>query len=31
MVHHNPDRATSRNVLSIINAVGATPVVIEHL
>lgn len=31
VIHHNPDCATSRNVLSIIEASGATPVVIDYL
>ena len=29
VIHHNPDCATSRNVLSIIEASGTQPVVIE--
>jgi len=31
VIHHNPDCGTSRNVLSIIEASGETPVVIEYL
>ena len=31
VVHHNPDCGTSRNVLAIIRASGANPVVIEYL
>lgn len=31
VIHHNPECATSRNVLSIIEASGATPVVIEYV
>lgn len=31
VVHHNPDCGTSRNVLEIIRAFGAEPVVIEYL
>jgi arsenate reductase (glutaredoxin) len=31
VIHHNPDCATSRNVLSMIEASGAAPVVIEYL
>jgi arsenate reductase len=31
VIHHNPDCETSRNVLSIIEASGATPVVIDYL
>jgi arsenate reductase len=31
VIHHNPDCGTSRNVLSIIEATGARPVVIEYL
>ena len=31
VIHHNPDCATSRNVLSIVEASGATPVVVEYL
>jgi arsenate reductase len=31
VIHHNPDCGTSRNVLAIIKASGATPVVIEFL
>ena len=31
MIHHNPDCATSRNVLGIIRASGYDPVVIEYL
>jgi arsenate reductase len=31
VIHHNPDCGTSRNVLAIIKASGATPVVIEYL
>ena len=31
VVHHNPDCGTSRNVLAIVAASGATPVVIEYL
>lgn len=31
VIHHNPDCGTSRNVLSIIEAAGYTPVVIEYL
>ena len=31
VVHHNPDCGTSRNVLEIIRASGAEPVVIEYL
>jgi len=30
-IHHNPDCGTSRNVLSIIEASGARPVVIDYL
>jgi arsenate reductase-like glutaredoxin family protein len=30
VIHHNPECATSRNVLSIIEASGATPVVIDY-
>jgi arsenate reductase len=30
-IHHNPECTTSRNVLSIIKASGATPVVIDYL
>ena len=31
VIHHNPDCGTSRNVLSIIEASGTTPLVIEYL
>lgn len=31
VIHHNPDCGTSRNVLAIIEASGATPVVIDYL
>ena len=31
VIHHNPDCGTSRNVLSIIEASGETPVIIEYL
>jgi arsenate reductase (glutaredoxin) len=31
VIHHNPDCGTSRNVLSIIEASGATPVIIDYL
>lgn len=31
VIHHNPDCGTSRNVLAIIEASGAAPVVIEYL
>lgn len=31
VIHHNPDCGTSRNVLAIIEASGARPVVIEYL
>lgn len=31
VIHHNPDCGTSRNVLAIIKASGATPVVINYL
>lgn len=31
VIHHNPDCGTSRNVLAIIEASGAEPVVIEYL
>jgi arsenate reductase len=31
VIHHNPDCGTSRNVLSIIQASGAAPVVIPYL
>lgn len=31
VIHHNPDCGTSRNVLEIIKASGASPVVIEYL
>jgi arsenate reductase len=31
VIHHNPDCATSRNVLSIIRATGCEPTVIEYL
>ncbi len=31
VIHHNPDCGTSRNVLSIIEAAGYSPVVIEYL
>ena len=31
VIHHNPDCGTSRNVLAIIRASGADPVVIEYL
>lgn len=31
VIHHNPDCGTSRNVLSIIEAAGYEPVVIEYL
>jgi arsenate reductase len=31
VIHHNPDCGTSRNVLAIIEASGASPVVIDYL
>lgn len=31
VIHHNPDCGTSRNVLAIIEASGAAPVVVEYL
>ena len=31
VIHHNPDCATSRNVLGIIRAAGYAPVVIDYL
>lgn len=31
VIHHNPDCGTSRNVLAIIEASGAQPVVIDYL
>lgn len=31
VIHHNPDCGTSRNVLSIIEAAGVAPTVIEYL
>ena len=31
VIHHNPDCATSRNVLKMIEASGEVPVVIEYL
>ena len=31
VIHHNPDCATSRNVLGIIRAAGYDPVVIDYL
>ncbi|NSX54823.1 arsenate reductase (glutaredoxin) [Parasulfitobacter algicola] len=31
VIHHNPDCGTSRNVLEIIRASGADPIVIEYL
>lgn len=31
IIHHNPDCGTSRNVLAIIEASGAAPVVIDYL
>ncbi|MAN55821.1 MAG: arsenate reductase family protein [Paracoccus sp. (in: a-proteobacteria)] len=31
VIHHNPDCGTSRNVLAIIRASGADPVVIDYL
>lgn len=31
VIHHNPDCGTSRNVLSVIEAAGYTPTVIEYL
>lgn len=31
VIHHNPDCGTSRNVLSIIKASGADPIVIDYL
>ena len=31
VIHHNPDCGTSRNVLAIIRASGAEPVVIDYL
>lgn len=31
VIHHNPDCGTSRNVLEIIRASGAEPVVIDYL
>jgi arsenate reductase len=31
VIHHNPDCATSRNVLAIIEASGSRPVVLDYL
>lgn len=31
VIHHNPDCGTSRNVLAILEASGAQPIVIEYL
>jgi arsenate reductase len=31
VIHHNPDCGTSRNVLSILRALGAEPVVIDYI
>lgn len=31
VIHHNPDCGTSRNVLAMIEAAGAAPIVIEYL
>ena len=31
VIHHNPDCGTSRNVLEIIRASGAEPIMIDHL
>ncbi|MEL8055117.1 MAG: arsenate reductase (glutaredoxin) [Pseudomonadota bacterium] len=31
VIYHNPDCGTSRNVLAIIEASGATPVIIDYL
>ncbi len=31
VIHHNPGRGTSRNVLGIIRSAGVEPVVIEYL
>ena len=31
VIHHNPDCGTSRNVLSVIEAAGYSPTVIEYL
>lgn len=31
VIHHNPDCGTSRNVLSIIEAAGYTPTIIDYL
>ena len=31
VIHHNPDCGTSRNVLAILRASGAAPVVIDYL
>jgi arsenate reductase (glutaredoxin) len=31
VIHHNPDCGTSRNVLSIIEACGYKPIIIEYL
>ncbi len=31
VIHHNPDCATSRNVLAIIGAAGYDPIVIDYL
>ncbi|MBU2958988.1 arsenate reductase family protein [Paracoccus sp. 1_MG-2023] len=31
VIHHNPDCGTSRNVLAIIRASGADPVVVDYL
>lgn len=31
VIHHNPDCGTSRNVLAIIRASGAEPVVVDYL
>lgn len=31
VIHHNPECGTSRNVLSIIESAGYTPIIIEYL
>ena len=31
VIHHNPDCGTSRNALALIEASGATPVIIDYL
>jgi arsenate reductase len=31
VIHHNPDCGTSRNVLAILRALGAEPVVIDYI